>query len=422
MAVVAVVAVLFGAVAATATGSGATVSNGVQRGVVRALCLVTGRGCVAAEVQACAISRRGEAYELGVKVLVVEVGQRGALVRTVLSDGTVELTLLEGYDAGGEASFGELRLRGGGRGVSATAGGGLALSVGAERTRTWRVADAAAARRLQRLLTGHLLGNAPVAGSLAGRVVQHALGTGVARPLPPADVTAGKVTSSAEALAELAAGLDEAGAATAGGNLAVPRGGASATARGSVAVRRAVDRRTGRTTTSYELRGGAVAELRAVQQLGKTKGEGKLAVEVTTGRDGRLLAVAMTELGAAAVPADAPRPRGGGEVEVTRSVDLTADPEAARTTVRLVAALHGARLREAVAAARALKPALDAGQVDVRAYATDEDSPIDVDVELGLGVGAGVTGAVTHTAGTLRDAWTRPHGGAWEQRADCLAG
>lgn len=408
VAVVALVAVVFAVVAASATGAGATVANGVQRGVVRALCLVTGRGCLAAEVEACAISRHGERYELGVKVLVVEVGQRGALARTVLSDGTIELTLLEGYDGGVEASLGELRLRAGGRGVSAAAGGGATLRAGADRTRTWRVRDAAAAHRLQQLLTGHLVGNAPVAGGLAGRAVQHALGTGVAHPLPPADVIARRVSVGAEATVELAAGQDAA------------RAGATGTVAGSLSVRRAVDRRTGRTTTSYELRGEAAAELRAVQQLEETAVDGVLGVDVTTGRDGRLLAVATTELGPKAVPDDAPRPRGGDEVETTRSVDLTADADAARTTAALVAALHGARLGDAAAAARALRPALDAGQVDVRAYASREDAPVDVDVELGLGVGAGVRGAVTHSSGTLRDAWSRPAGGLWEQRADCL--
>jgi hypothetical protein len=58
--------------------------------------------------------------------------------------------------------------------------------------------------------------------------------------------------------------------------------------------------------------------------------------------------------------------------------------------------------------------------VDVATYGRREQR-YGGEAEAGLGAGAGVGLEVVRSRSELLDAWTRPPGGSWEPRRDCLA-
>jgi hypothetical protein len=58
-------------------------------------------------------------------------------------------------------------------------------------------------------------------------------------------------------------------------------------------------------------------------------------------------------------------------------------------------------------------------RIDVRAYATTSSSK-GVGGDVALGVKGGAEVELDHSSARLLAAYTRPSGGAWEQRVDCL--
>jgi hypothetical protein len=74
-----------------------------------------------------------------------------------------------------------------------------------------------------------------------------------------------------------------------------------------------------------------------------------------------------------------------------------------------------------MAAARALGEAVVRdGRIEVTRYGRRERR-YSAGVEAALGAEAGVEVGLTRSQAELLDAWTRPPGGGWERRGDCLA-
>jgi hypothetical protein len=344
-----------------------------------------------------------------VKIAILRVGRRGVLLRSRLSDGSEELTVVDSADLGGEIGVGvDGRLAVGGI-VLLDAGAGISAGSLARlgHTRTWRVRDHRAGDVLQHRLVEHLAGD--VVGTLAPltRPLQHLLGIGKGRRLPEPDMVSdrgeGSVHAGGHAGAEAVTG-DAVG------------GEAQASAAGAVARRH--ERATGRTTYVFELSGSAGAAFTGALR-GGAAASGATAIAVTYDRRAALLDLTVTTAGADG-PDSAARGSGAGRAETARSLDLTSS-HAAEAVSALLAALRPDRLADLPAAASALAARLAADStVEVRRYDTSHDTWVDASAEAALVAKAGLSLSVRHDTERLVDAWTRPPGGLWERRVDCL--
>jgi hypothetical protein len=410
-AVLALVLLLLAAGGAAVAAPG--VANGVGRGVQRALCQVAGRGgCDAQERRACTVRSTRTAGSVTAKLAFVRLGRGLGLLRAEQSDGGVDLTLLDHLDAGLEASLGaegHLRL-----GRVELGGGGLltaraVASLGGGRS--WHLADADAAERLQRKLVHVLVGEGASALPVVGRplaAVQHVLGVGEGEELPAPDAvtTTGGVRVSAQGQAGNAVDLEAALGATAG---------------------RRVERATGRRTWYLEVeRSAALALTGGVARLGA---DAQASVALTVARDGTPLELAVTATGSVAgslaLPGSLPHGAGAGaerarSVEVATALDL-AQPDDLAAVRRLLGAL-----RPGPAAAGAPGALADVGarlaghgRVEIRRSGVDA-TEVGAGLQGGAGAEAGVDASLTRATSRLLDAWTRPGGGAWERRIDCL--
>ena len=424
VAVVALVAVLFAAGLAIAhDGVAATVVNRVGAAVRLALCEVTGTACADVLPQACTLRERGRDAQASVQVLVLRAGAHGAITRTVKSDGTIEVTFVEGLDPGvglllgaeGHLSAGEAR----GRAATVTAAEVRALG---ERSRTWKVrseAEAAALeRRLYEVAAGHVSTAAPVVGPLlkAGQELV-GRGTGVALPRPSSTTVRGGVT------AKVAGGLEGLG---------------DAEWKGAAVVGRTTDHETGGHAVLVEL--GQEASAAFTLGVAGTGGAGgKVVVKLAFDRAGRPLVLETSfarelrgHLDVAGVaarlrlpPAVAQRLKaavagGSRAYETSARLDLTG-PAAAAEVEQLLGALRSGRLGDAAAGAMALGRAIaERGAVDVQHFTTDRKA-YGAGGALGAGVKGGLEAEVSTVTKTLSGAWSRPPGGVWEERLDCIS-
>jgi hypothetical protein len=106
VALLAVVAVLV-AIAATLTAVGAPgVVNAVRAQMARALCVVTGQACAVDRPRPCTFAMRRDSRRYGLNLAVVRVDKDSFVVREQLSDGTVRLTVVKRYGAGVEIGIG----------------------------------------------------------------------------------------------------------------------------------------------------------------------------------------------------------------------------------------------------------------------------------------------------------------------------
>ena len=391
---------------------GAPIGNDVVRGLERALCRVTGASCATLELQACTVRSRETQGELGVKLTLVKLGGSLSLLREERSDGTVDVSLIDGAEVAPTAGLGAsggVRLGGDRLGGGAITKAELLVRLG--RRRVWRRPDAASADRLVTDIVEN------VAAGAAERALP-VVGTGVRRlahlagydgdTLPPADVTglSGGVDGALEA--ELP-------------SLAAVKAGFSASLGGTH------DRRAGTWTYLFSLDGeGEVALTRAAGGTGLT-GQGGATVAVTYDRRRRPVALRVTTagVGRGALGLGLPGHRAGGggaqRVEITSSLDLEhADNRAAYE--HLLRALDPIRAAALPGAVAGLAARIRAGaRVDVDRYSSSA-TEYGADGELAVGARVGGSVRVSRTATELQDAWTRPAGGAWEQRGDCLDG
>ncbi len=404
LAVVAAVLVLGASVA-----GGGVVLNGVVRGLELALCRVTGGDCVGAKLAACTVRSRETGGRLGLKLTFVKLGGSLSLLREELSDGTVDVTLIDGADAAPTAALGAsggVRLGGDRLGGGAITKAELLVRLG--RRRAWHRPDAASADRLVEDIRKHVatsVGNAiPVIGPGVRRLVRVVGGDGDRLPVP--DVSGVSADLEGAVKAEVAG--------VAGIRLGL---------KGSLGGTR--DRRTGRSTLVLALEGNAGATLTRAAGGGGLSGSAGPTIMVTYDRRGEPIELAVAVAGSGRGDPGLGLPRrqaddAAGRLEVTSRLSLAR--EANRIVYdRLLAALTPAGARGLPAAVTALaRQVEDASRRDLVRYAMSVKSyGADAEAAAGVRLGGGIE--VSRTTSELRDAWTRPAGGVWEQRTDCLS-
>jgi len=410
VAVVAVVTLVL--VVTAAAGAAPGIVNGVGQAFRRALCQVTGEDCVNVVPQPCVVRTGGTNVSATAKLTFVKIGRTTALLRSVSSDRTVRLTLLDNVDAGLTAAVGASgRLQLGGLNLSNGAIAEIAVIAQLGGGRTWKVKDSAAADRLQSRLIEVIVGRTgstlPVVG-VPLRLGQSLLRIGSGRDLPrPSSRTIkGRVGVSAKISGPLATELKGAAGAALGATQDLEGGGRS--------ILLDLDR-----GTSAELAGGLAG-------LGIGS---KVGVQVTLDRHGKPKGLELTASGqvggVASISPGGPAALTGSQArelsaEVTASLDLTV-PAHLEAAKRVLRALAPGRRRDLPAAARALGEVTAAGgRLERTRYGTRESS-FGAGAEAAFGPRVGVDLQVTRASGQLLDAWTRPAGGSWERRIDCLA-
>ena len=152
VALLAVVALVLGAAAATLTSRPA-LASAVSGAVRHGICLVAGGVCTAREARAlglapCLVHARGERERLAAKALVVRLERGDALLVERRSDGSAAVSFLDGWRGGATAGIG-LKLPWG-------SPGSISGSAGAQFTagRTWEFRSAADAAHFVRRWKG----------------------------------------------------------------------------------------------------------------------------------------------------------------------------------------------------------------------------------------------------------------------------
>jgi hypothetical protein len=394
VAIVALVAVVLAAAVAGSAVFGAGVANAVTGSIRHALCVVTGRVCVVVAQRPCVVRTARDERRETVAIAFVQIGAGRVVLRERLSDGTLRLTVLHRGEAGVTAGFGsssDARVGGVSLSVGAHAQATVAGIVGAGQVfevRTARQADAIV-RRLR------------AEGSAAVDGVRRLLRRGDG-DLPRSDVSFVEGGVAGRLDATLSAG--DAGSAGVNGG-------------GDSVLGRRVDRRTGETT--WYLRLDRSLPVFADAMLGSASGglDGDALLAVTTDRSGR-----ATELTALV----GGRAQAGAQVTGVGSVSSGGTRWEAEARVSLEdpgvrAALAAWRRSPAsVDAIRGLGATLrDRARLDVRSYARSATSDSD-GASVSAGVRLGVQLERARESTRLLSASTRPPGGLWEPRLDCV--
>lgn len=406
LAVVAAVLVLGGALA----GGGAIV-NGVVRGVELALCRVGGGDCLAQELEACSVRSRETGGRVGVKATVVEVAGRFAILREQLSDGSFDVSVLDDLEAAASAGVGaEAGVQLGGKRTVVGASASVERQLRLGRRRLWHRPDGAAADRLVRALledaaVGAAGGSVPLVGGQVRKLARR-VGLGD-QSVPPPDV---------EAIAAGVSGAVEAGLSF----------GPKAEAGFSASVGGSRDRRSGRRTVLLALTGDVAGTLGGALEEEGFGRRADVGVTLTFDRAGRPLELATVtrDPDPGVLGLDLPsgaRQGTDAELEVTARLDLQRQANRA-VAERVLRALSPRGRGELRTAAGALAAQLR-GEARLDVTRRREDvSTYGIDVDAGVVGRLGGGASLTRTETSLDGAWTRPAGGAWEARTDCLPG
>jgi hypothetical protein len=393
VAIIALVALVLAAAVAGAAGLGPGIGNAVVGQVRHALCIVARRACEEQVAERpCVVRTARDERRESVSLGFVQLGAGRVVLRERLSDGTLRLTVLHRGRAGVTAGFGSsTRVHVGGVevDVGAHAQGTVAGLVGGGQV--FEVRTAAEADAIVRRLRAE---GSPTLDAVR-RLVRRGGRT------PAADATLAEGGFDAGVDFELSAGDAKAGASGGGENV----------------LGRRVDRRTGETT--WYLRLDRELPVFADAMLADASGEldGDALLSVTMDREGHPRELAALVGGhaqaGASVQTGANVAAGTSRWEAEARVGLD-DPEVA-------AALRAWRSSPASGEAvlglgRALR---DRARIDVRRYARDASSDDD-GVDAGMGVRAGVQWGRDREATRLLSAVTRPPGGLWERRLDCV--
>jgi hypothetical protein len=396
--VVLLVAVVLGAVATVADGTG--IPQAVDRQMLRALCIVRGGDCDQDRTP-CPIATDRRRDAMAARILVFRIGQDKTIIREERSDGTIAITVAYGRESGVEV--------GNGVHVSLSLGHG-GLSLGGELT-------AAAVATRERGYTW-LLHDPRSADALVGRL----------------GVSKGRLESliAAHRLPAPALRYDQGGARVQGGLARGPVwiGISSQDVSGT-----RTDARTGSTTVYVQRTvDGSLSLTHA--GIGATAGRNdRERYAVTYDAHGRPIDLMVMTTGSFRISADLPNrlqpaagllsvPTGRGRIYVEEThLDLT-DPENQRLATAFLAQVRHpdpASFGPAVAIAAALRRRLDtAGVVHARTYDSDERR---YGVEGSLSVdGISIGGEASHTREDthLVAATTRGLDGVWRTRGDCL--
>ena len=405
-------------VVAIGAAHAAGLTNAVVREFKRGLCIVTGHGCQTLDLKACAVRTRDVGVTLTAKVAIVSVGRKATLAVLRKSDGTVDVIELDERKlgvTGGIGAQGHLDLGGSsvGGGVSASAEAAAALAV----KRLWHVEDMDAANDLVHQLAKDLAVDTgtraiPVVGPLLGGVVKkgaNALGLGGGVRRPDLEGVEGGLKGTAE--------------------LKLPRGKLGVDV--SAAISGTRDRTTGIKTVAFALDHSLAASLELAAAGGKLAGGATGVMQVSWDRDNRLSTLRVLLIGDASstLSADLETARGrtgkpndarGQRLQVAATLDLTVPANRAALD-RVLAGMDPRGLgRDLPAAVVALGGRLAAdGLVDVARYGTSKWG-IGGGAEAALGLKVGGELSVSDERTHLLDAWSRPPGGLWERRLDCV--
>lgn len=382
--------------------------NAVGHQMRVALCRVGAGRCEALERQACTVRSRSTDGAVTAKVAFVRVGRGLGLLRSEQSDGTVKLTLLDHLDVGAEAGLGaeghlelgRVRLGAGGllqAEAIARLGGG----------RSWTLRGREDADRLQRrlveVLAGHVGNSLPVVGPIAG-ILEHVTGHGASRPLPTSD----EQITTARATLKLAGE------------------GPGVSLSGEAALTMGIQRRRDGSSTRLLSVEGSLADALMDGVAGEQAGRG-VSIAVAHDPRGRPVELTVTTTrslgGSSALGKLPPELRGqtsrGEDAEVAATVDLTSPANRAAADAVLAALAHRDP-RALTAAAGGLRELLeDQARMEIRRIRTDKLA-LGGGGEVAAGAKLGIDVEVTRSGSRLRDAWSRPEGGVWERRVDCL--
>lgn len=392
VALIAVLALLIVPAAAVAGGAPG-VANAVLSQLRRALCIVAGGQCPAEQRRPCVVAGDSDLRHAAVTVAFIRLDDDRFVLRERLSDATVRLTVAERVGAGVEAGVGvraKLKLKDRSIAVEREARGAVQGVVG--HGRVYLAGDDREADRLLRTIARRVL---PVGG-----------------PPPRQVFFEGGVR-----------GLGRLGISGRASDL-----GLDGLAEAIVGVRR--DQRSGEIAVSLGARGWGWALLTAAGTGLSDMTAGDVGLVLTLDRQRRPVELALNASGTAAagskLPVGLARPLGIGVGDRDARINMRGRRWELGTRVDLrdpaVAAAWEAFRHDPTSstALRALGGQLrEQAHVDVRSYAVRSQSDGGA---LSLGLGFKLGGEVFHTTdrSTLLSAATRPPGGLWEPRMDCV--
>lgn len=389
VALIAVLAVVLTVALGGSTGAAAGIVNAVAGQLRHALCVVGGGSCPDLTPRPCAVATRRDTRHYAVSLIVFRVDHDRYILREEMSDGTFRLTVARAGAFGGEV----------GAGARAT----VTL-----RGRTLGVTDEVRAGAQGVLATGRVF---VARDAREAAAFMRAIGDG---DDPPASAREVFYEGGLRGLATIGVGNSVAGASLRGLGGAVISG------------RR--DRRTGHVTLGLNAGSAGWGALTIALGGPVTIEERAVSLAVTIDRRRRAtelsLAASGTLAGGAALPPSLARALGGRAAVLSvdgrgRRVEL-----AARLDLRdpLVAAAWQ-RFRDDPASGDAISglgaAIRDRAHLDVRMYGTKITSS---GASAGLGQIVQAGGEYDHTVedSRLLAASSRPSGGLWEQRSDCL--
>jgi hypothetical protein len=102
----AIVVVLLAGVATLVPGAGNAVANAVSAQTARAICIVSGKSCPVDAPRPCSVAIRRDTRHYGLNLGLVRLDKHRFVLRELLSDGTIRLTVIKRYGAGLEFGAG----------------------------------------------------------------------------------------------------------------------------------------------------------------------------------------------------------------------------------------------------------------------------------------------------------------------------
>ncbi len=389
-AIVALVAVVLAGAVAVAGGFGAGVANAVHSGVRRAICVAGGDRCAAFhDERPCSVRRDEQRQAKALTVAFVRTGLGVGVVREQWSDGRTTIAVHDDVDAGATLGVGAKLGLGAGRtlDLSASATGGVRGGWG----RSWtfeRPEDAD--RLLRQLLDGK---QAPDARQGIGRGVDALVGRSTL-PRPDREgIRLGQERSGRAALRGLGFALD-------------------AELSGQLEGEALLDRRSGQVTVALALAPDVLARLTGPMDLelaGRLAGDARVAV--TVDRDGQPVELRMVGTLRAA--------EGARREQAELRVDLTR-PQVGQALRGMLGAVRGGSPGEAGREAAELgRWAATEGAIERRTYRVAERRDTRGG-SLALGLKLGYETQDVASEWRLERAATKPPGGIWEQRVDCV--
>lgn len=391
VAVVGLVAVVLGGAVVAAGGSGAGIVNAVHSGIRRAICVAGGDRCAAFHDERPCLVRRGEQRQAkALAVTFLRVGARVGVVREQWSDGRTTVTVHDDVDVGATFGVGAELALGGGRKLDLSASAAGTVRSGWGRSWTFERPEDAD-RMVRRLLHGR---QSPDALQGVGRGVEALIGDGL--PRPDAEGIRLGQERSVRAAARMP-GVD-----------------LSAGLAGQLEGEALRDRRSGQLTVALALAPDVLARLAGPMNLelgGRLVGDAQVAVVL----DPDLRPRELRLIGALRTAASGRREQAELRVDLTR-------PRLGEALRGMLGAVRDGALGRAVDEAAELGRWVAAeGAIERRAYRVVERGDTRGG-SLSLGFKLGYESADRASEWRLERASTRPPGGIWEQRIDCVAG